>query len=630
MNNFLSVYQLLQPQEGLPTHHLPQPSNGHRFEATNHASLPLNAGRRSRFEATTASLPTNVGRRFEASIVPPPNGGQRLATSVTSNETFYSAPERQRSLSGSFSASASLLDVRQGKISVSARFRSRETGPGLTRVRSEPEISDATGPGDISRFVPSATAAGSSASSSSSLVPPAQVLVEVHAQPQEAPRLVPAAQPVDLPTDASDYIIDIAPAPAGISPDAAVQSEQAEANDPDPDLGQAATDGLDTEVKADSGHEAEGAGQAEVAGQDEATGQGEAAGQAQGARQDKAEVGQDGGAGEAQGADQDAAKEEDAERVGEDGKAVGQDAKEAGQDEASSQDDAPSQDKTPAQPPENEAPAEAKLFGQDDAAAETPIQDVDGQVDGAGEADGDGEPEAPRQVPATAPERGQLEATTPGTVQPKPATDQSDGAQAGASGLHQPLPTASAPPRQAQHAPSAAAQPQPGVSGLRQAPASVRPCQAQGEASVAGQPQPGVSGVRPAVARASSGPRRGATAAPGVFGVGQPQSGASGAPQPDATSARVARVRPPQAGASTAPQPGATGAGSNPDPENSDQEDVTPSAPKKRRVMKRRKCRKRKSPYVMSSDSNTSLDEDDDEHEFPTRFSPRNKRGYRF
>ena len=52
-----------------------------------------------------------------------------------------------------------------------------------------------------------------------------------------------------------------------------------------------------------------------------------------------------------------------------------------------------------------------------------------------------------------------------------------------------------------------------------------------------------------------------------------------------------------------------------------------PSAPKKRRVERRKKFRKRKSPYVESEDEESSADEN---ASFPTRFSPRNKRGYKY
>ena len=55
--------------------------------------------------------------------------------------------------------------------------------------------------------------------------------------------------------------------------------------------------------------------------------------------------------------------------------------------------------------------------------------------------------------------------------------------------------------------------------------------------------------------------------------------------------------------------------------------DYVPSPPKRSRKAKSKRCRKRKSPYVESEEDPSSADE---EQELPTRFSPRNKRGYRF
>ena len=55
---------------------------------------------------------------------------------------------------------------------------------------------------------------------------------------------------------------------------------------------------------------------------------------------------------------------------------------------------------------------------------------------------------------------------------------------------------------------------------------------------------------------------------------------------------------------------------------------AAPTPPKKRRAMRRKKkYQKRKSPYVMSEEEPSSTDED---HSFPTRFSPRNAKGYRY
>ena len=74
----------------------------------------------------------------------------------------------------------------------------------------------------------------------------------------------------------------------------------------------------------------------------------------------------------------------------------------------------------------------------------------------------------------------------------------------------------------------------------------------------------------------------------------------------------------PQRG-STDPQPGTSNSRSDPN--------YVPSAPKRSRKSKSKKYRKRKSPYEESDTEGSSADE---EPEFPTRFSPRNKRGYRF
>ena len=127
---------------------------------------------------------------------------------------------------------------------MSARWRSRETGPEISRVRSVPEVSDA---GDIGKWqrncssfpsVPSA----SPGTSTSSLLAPVQHSAQVYAQPQQvavtiiheseavpvavadqqvlgrvAGQIGPGHQPVaDVPPVnsvdvASDYIVDIQP-----------------------------------------------------------------------------------------------------------------------------------------------------------------------------------------------------------------------------------------------------------------------------------------------------------------------------------------------------------------------------------------------------------------------------------
>ena len=74
------------------------------------------------------------------------------------------------------------------------------------------------------------------------------------------------------------------------------------------------------------------------------------------------------------------------------------------------------------------------------------------------------------------------------------------------------------------------------------------------------------------------------------------------------------------------PQPVRAGP-SNVQMQDQEDHDDVPSPPKRSRKAKSKRFRKRKSPYVESEEDPSSADE---EQEFPTRFSPRNKRGYRF
>ena len=62
-------------------------------------------------------------------------------------------------------------------------------------------------------------------------------------------------------------------------------------------------------------------------------------------------------------------------------------------------------------------------------------------------------------------------------------------------------------------------------------------------------------------------------------------------------------------------------------PVDRDDPDYVPSPPKRSRKVTSKRYRKRKSPYVESDEDPSSVDE---EEQLPTRFSPRNKRGYRF
>ena len=66
---------------------------------------------------------------------------------------------------------------------------------------------------------------------------------------------------------------------------------------------------------------------------------------------------------------------------------------------------------------------------------------------------------------------------------------------------------------------------------------------------------------------------------------------------------------------------------SNLRPVDRDDPDYVPSPPKRSRKVTSKRYRKRKSPYVESDEDPSSVDE---EEQLPTRFSPRNKRGYRF
>ena len=609
-------------------------------------SLP---GRSRGFEATTASLPSD--------------GGRRLETPHTSNETFFSAPERQRSLSGSFSASAN-----PGQISLSARWRSRETGPGLSRIRSAPEVSDATGPGDIARckrnsstvqLLPSAPT-GSPASSSSSLLPPVETSAQINARPQQVvltiaeeedvagvqqvkegsvPQLVPAPQSIELPVDSAenDYIIDIQPTPDTIPTEALVSDE---------------TSALKAVASAAS--EDDGARQADEA---QVPGQGEAD-EADAARLDE---GVEGGDEEGSGPDVIEGTGQDAtEQAAPD--ATEEVVKEAGQD------DEPGQDKKLGEDDPDEAGKKAR---QDD---------VTGQVDGADENDRDGDnvsgqrtPLAVRQPEAPQPATDQAEAApqpvsglqqaqtggSPATSQPqRGAAAASSNPRAVAAASSNPVPNSLAGNLQTRPGTSAtgALNPNPDISRQaksrtstaagsnpsRHASAVIRQAQRQVSATAAGSnpARDAPAAVRQArdapaaVRQARDAPAAVRQARDAPAAVRQAQRGVSAAaagsnPAPD-TGVSAAAI-----GSNPAPERGVSAAatGSNPAPDTSGDEDVTvtPSPAKKRRVMKRRKCRKRKSPYEMSSDSNTSPEEDDDDdHQFPTRFSPRNKRGYRY
>ena len=99
--------------------------------------------------------------------------------------------------------------------------------------------------------------------------------------------------------------------------------------------------------------------------------------------------------------------------------------------------------------------------------------------------------------------------------------------------------------------------------------------------------------------------------------------------QPQATSRPGPSSRTSRSGPSSRPAPPSRpGPSSRPDTSNIQRDpDYVPSPPKRSRKAKTKKFRKRKSPYVESDDESSSSEE---EHQFPTRFSPRNKRGYRF
>ena len=152
-----------------------------------------------------------------------------------------------------------------------------------------------------------------------------------------------------------------------------------------------------------------------------------------------------------------------------------------------------------------------------------------------------------------------------------------------------------AEPRRAQAVADVQPQPAPPVADIQPQPAPVADVQPQPAQVVAGSHQL----QRPAADRVQ-------LAGPPV----QPRPGASRddpvQPRPGAS-----RDDPVQ------PRPGAS----------RDDPDYVPSAPKRSRKAKSKKYRKRKSPYVESDTEGSSADE---QASFPTRFSPRNKRGYRF
>ena len=124
--------------------------------------------------------------------------------------------------------------------------------------------------------------------------------------------------------------------------------------------------------------------------------------------------------------------------------------------------------------------------------------------------------------------------------------------------------------------------------------------------------------------------------------AGVPLPGSSGPSTPTAPLSRMAVARrEPVADGAAVPLPGSS-APSTPtapvsrtavarrDPVAGTSSSAVPSAPKRSRIERRKKFRKRKSPYV-ESDSDSEEDSSADENaSFPTRFSPRNKRGYRY
>ena len=439
----------------------------------------------------------------------------------SSTQTFHSAdsaPERHRSLSGSFSASTNLRDLRQAQISVSARWRSRETGGVHPAHRSLPEVSARN-----LAFLPSAPVMSPAASSGSipaqDLVPQTfAVQVDVHAINQDQ-----VGRPRDVVVD------DVAAQP---QPQVAVNHDVAERDhvyDNAAPEDHAAVEPMDVvEDGASVQH---------------------------GAANSSAELRDDEGVVVAAAAPNDYIVDIQSEP---DGAEAGQDeaeAAEAGQDEA-----------------------EAAEAGQDEPEAAEAGQD---------------EPEAAEAGQDEREAAEAAEAAAAGQDAAKAGQDEPDAAA-------EAEPSKTKPPEDDGGSGAAEAGGQPDGSGAAQP--------STGQSSGAGQPQGSGSSTGQAGASAAGGPPAGGS---GASGAGQPGgSGGSGAGQPPRGSGQPDRQAEPDAETT------------------SDEDDKTPSAPKKRRVVKRRKYRKRKSPYVMSEDSNSSPDDDD--HQFPTRFSPRNKRGYRY
>ena len=488
----------------------------------------------------------------EASNLP-----DRSEATQSSTDTFFSAPERQRSLSGSFSASGNLLD-RQAQISLSARWRSRETAPVHPAYRSLPEVSNLS-PADLGKgqrttstldFLPSAPLI-SPASSRVSGAPVAEAAV------QDLPPN-PVFVQVELHYIDRDEVSDIAginlsqpPAPQAVVVDD-VQAERHEL---------VADDAL-LEVVANPASSVANADPAELYLHAQDAAQVDVDAQAAAAAV-HAEVA-------AAAAEVDVHAEVGASEV-----APELDAQHAA--EVAAAEVAASE----------VAAAEAAAEGAAEVAAdaaEVRLDDVVPEV-----ADGP----APNDYIVDM----QDEPDEPEADEPNASTEADQSDESEANSLVTQLDGSG---------PVQIAKGQPGGSGGQ-------PSQPSASGQAAGQPggggQTGGSG-------ASAGGQSGDTGGSGAGQAGGSGASGSGAGQPGGSG-------------------GPGGSGDQPDPPKvpesettSDEDVVTPSAPEKRRVVKRRKYRKRKSPYVMSEGSNSSPDDDD--HQFPTRFSPRNKRGYRF
>ena len=221
------------------------------------------------------------------------------------------------------------------------------------------------------------------------------------------------------------------------------------------------------------------------------------------------------------------------------------------------------------------------------------------------------QPNAPAPGGSTLPKSS---GATSGSGQPS-AEPQPDGsAQSESSGAAEPQSRGFSKPRDAstrlQSDADASAEPQPASA---QPPA--RGSAAQPQPGPSAEAQPGGSVAQPA--QPAQPPARDSAA--------QPQPGPSGEAQPGGSAAQ------PQPGPSAAAQPGGSAAqrqpGSSASSVDRGHPDYVPSGPKRSRKETTRKFRKRKSPYVESEEEESSADE---EAAFPTRFSPRNKRGYRY